>query len=83
MIFALTLGITIVPDQPGHEVANKHMVENNHTAAKAARSPGVLSNFESLSSARSKGRQVRISARQIRPSRDCDGQRPIEFMRAE
>ena len=55
MISALTLGITIVPDQPGHEVTNKRMVENNHTAAKAARSPGVLSNFESLSSARSKG----------------------------
>ena len=36
MIFALTLRITIVPNQPGHGVANKHSVENNHAAAKAA-----------------------------------------------
>jgi hypothetical protein len=83
MIFALSLGITIVPNQPGHGVANKHSVEKNHTTAKAACSPCVLSNFESLSSAISKGRQVRISARQLRPNRDCDSQRPIEFVRAE
>ena len=36
MIFALSLGITIVPNQPGHGVANEHSVENNHAAAKAA-----------------------------------------------